>query len=270
MGYTTDFDGEVTIEPPLNQDEIDFLTDFNQTRRMHRSGGPLYVKGEGPMGQGHGPDQVHDHNQPGPDQPGLWCQWVPSDDGTFLEWDGGEKFYHPAEWMDYIVNKLLSPASRSYVDQHLGEDERLKNFTCNHFVNGEIYADGEDADDNWKLKVTNNIVEVVEFVGRYADEEPEVAPPSESELKEAFKSLGAKTTAQVKVWTLTTDLDGIVTTVSGNEQEPYDTLKANFTDAEDEDFDVTTEEGRGALIDYLTEKQGVVLYIEEHTVEVEV
>jgi len=26
-------------------------------------------------------------------QPGLWCQWIPSDDGTAIEWDGGEKFY---------------------------------------------------------------------------------------------------------------------------------------------------------------------------------
>jgi hypothetical protein len=157
MGYTTDFSGTVTIDPPLNEDEISFLEDFNRTRRMHRSGGPLFVKSDGPCGQGSGPDTVLDGNRPDPDQPGLWCQWVPDEyadpPGSELGWDGGEKFYNAAEWMEYIVNKLLSPAARAYVDAHLNEDERLKSFTCDHKVDGVIEAEGEEPGDLWKIVV---------------------------------------------------------------------------------------------------------------------
>lgn len=264
MGYTTYFSGDVSVTPPLNEDEISFLRDFNNTRRMHRSGGPLFVKGEGPYGQDHGPDTIHDSNKPDPDQPGLWCQWVPTDDGTAIEWDTGEKFYEATEWMEYIVNRLLSPAARSYVDQHVSEDSRLKSFTCDHVVTGEIYADGEDSEDNWKIKVTNNLVEVFEASMSYGDEVPEVVPPTEAEVREALKSLGAKT--KVTVYSLTTDVDEVHTSVFATEQECYESLKENFCHGEE--FDVTTTEGAGKMIDWLTEEQGVVLYIDEHAVEV--
>src|SRR5690349_23867728 len=85
MGYTTYFNGSIDIVPPLNEDEISFLKDFATTRRMHRANGPLFVKGEGHYGQGHGPDEIYDSNRPDPDQPGLWCQWVPSEDGTYID-----------------------------------------------------------------------------------------------------------------------------------------------------------------------------------------
>lgn len=270
MGYTTEFSGSVSIEPPLNADEISFLKDFNESRRMHRSGGPLFVKGEGQYGQGNGPDAVHNHNDPDPDQPGLWCQWVASDDGTELMWDEGEKFYYATEWMEYIVNSLLSEAARPYIDQHINEDERLKNFTCDHVVNGVIYADGEESDDVWKLKVTNNLVEYIEAYTAYADDEPEVKPPSEAELRAALQSLGARTTVKVKVWTLTIDTDSIMTTVYGTEQELYDSLKLNFIEtlnADGLDPDVSTPDGRSELIEFLTEQARVVLYIDEHIVE---
>ena len=157
MGYTTDFSGRVEIEPPLNAAEIDFLTDLASTRRMRRTKGPLYVKGAGDFGQGDD-DDILDHNRPDSDQPGLWCQWAPEDDGAGLEWDGGEKFYNSAEWMKYIVQNLLAPEARAYVDAHLSEDDRLAQFTCNHVVNGEILAQGEDPDDRWALIVTDNRV----------------------------------------------------------------------------------------------------------------
>jgi hypothetical protein len=41
-------------------------------------------------------------------QPGLWCQWVISEDGTKLEWDGGEKFYEYAAWLKYYINHFFS------------------------------------------------------------------------------------------------------------------------------------------------------------------
>ena len=36
MGNTTEFSGQINIEPPLNEQEIEFLNKFANTRRMHR------------------------------------------------------------------------------------------------------------------------------------------------------------------------------------------------------------------------------------------
>ncbi len=170
MGYTTDFAGEVIIVPPLNGDEIAYLNDFATTRRMDRTGGPYFVKGEGDFGQGNGPDQVNNHNGPPTGQPGLWCQWRPGDDGNVIEWDGGEKFYNSVEWMEYLIDHFLKPgAVASTVEDIDEQDARIRNFTFDHVLNGEIYAQGEDYDDRWKLVVENNVVKTAQAVITYPD-----------------------------------------------------------------------------------------------------
>jgi hypothetical protein len=62
MGYTTEFDGSVSISPPLNADEIAYLRKFAASRRMDRARGPYFVDGSGPFGQG--PDgDIRNFNQ---------------------------------------------------------------------------------------------------------------------------------------------------------------------------------------------------------------
>jgi hypothetical protein len=51
MGYTTEFDGSVSISPPLNAHEIAYLRKFAASRRMDRARGPYFVDGSGPFGQ---------------------------------------------------------------------------------------------------------------------------------------------------------------------------------------------------------------------------
>lgn len=149
MGYTTTFDGSVKIEPPLNQEEIQFLQKFNETRRMNRANGPYFVDGSGFMGQDHDPD-VRDHNRPPEGQPGLWCQWTVNDEGTEIEWDEGEKFYDADLWMTYIIEHFLkpNPIAKSQLP-----------FLQGHICNGVVDAQGEDSDDRWRLVVIDNKVE---------------------------------------------------------------------------------------------------------------
>lgn len=161
MGYTSYFMGNVTIDPPLNADEIAYLNDLSSTRRQHHKGGPLVIGSTENYGQG-AQEGVISTNDPHPDQPGLWCQWVPSEDGTTLEWDEGEKFYRSAEWMKYIVENLLAPSAVDYLIDHGPEDQRLNSFTCGHTVNGTIYVEGEESDDRWQLVVKDNVVMVAE------------------------------------------------------------------------------------------------------------
>lgn len=150
MGYTTEFSGQIEIVPPLNRFEIEFLKKFNRTRRMNRANGPYFVDGTGSYGQGEDPD-ILDHNRPPAGQPGLWCQWTPTEDGKYIEWDGGEKFYEADEWMKYIIDHFIgsNPLAKSELP-----------FLDGHVCNGEIEAQGEESDDRWKLVVTDNVVKV--------------------------------------------------------------------------------------------------------------
>lgn len=158
MGYTTRFTGRITIEPPLNAHEITYLHKFAETRHMHRERGPYFVNGTGVFGQNRDPDII-DINRPDPTQPNVYCQWVPTDDGTALVWDKGEKFYDAAEWMQYLIDHFLRDGAAASQDT----DNRLLQFfyfSFDHVCNGTIEAQGEDPNDRWRLVVTDNVVMV--------------------------------------------------------------------------------------------------------------
>jgi hypothetical protein len=125
MGYTTDFRGEFTLSKKLTKKQAEYLKRFCATRRMKRdvaklppvpkghvigewgTQGEFYCEETDDCGQGDAHGSVVDHNTPATTQPGLWCQWVPSDCGKWIEWDGGEKFYNYVEWINYIQLTIL-------------------------------------------------------------------------------------------------------------------------------------------------------------------
>lgn len=147
MGYTTDFEGRIGIFPRLSEGEIEYLNKFSDTRRMDRENGPYFIGGDGFVGQSDSPDEVYDHNRPPAGQPGLWCQWVPTDDGTALEWNQSEKFYESEKWMDYLIQHFLMPGR---IAKQIPFD--------GHMLNGVIAAQGDDPSDMWLLHVKDNIV----------------------------------------------------------------------------------------------------------------
>jgi hypothetical protein len=100
------------------------------------------------MGQGRDAD-IRDFNRPPRGQPGLWCQWIPTVDGSAIEWNGVEKFYDSEEWMRYLIEHFIGSDPKA--------NRELKLFQP-HTLNGEILAQGEDIKDRWKLIVTNNVV----------------------------------------------------------------------------------------------------------------
>ena len=189
MGYTTDFQGQLSFDRVLTNEEVNYIKKFNDSRRMKRDVSKLYdiYKGEGgnPFlpkeqtygnegeyfvgGTGHGgqdrDDTIINYNESpgiviksndedfgtywsrrtkqiedGLCQPGLWCQWTTNEEGTCLEWDGGEKFYNYVEWLKYLIN-------------HFFEKWGVK-------LNGEITWEGEESEDMGKIVVVDNVVTV--------------------------------------------------------------------------------------------------------------
>lgn len=174
MGYTTYFEGEIRIDPPLNEGEANYLRRFNRSRRMTTSAGPYFADPGSDFGQfgwsggtferaGGVKITVIDANRPPDGQPGLWCQWTPTDDGAALVWDEGEKFYDSPEWMKYIIDHFLRPGAvlsgRSPAELESAIPE-FREFTFNHVLDGEIHAQGEEPDDQWMLVVETNRVYV--------------------------------------------------------------------------------------------------------------
>lgn len=110
MGHDTECSGRIHVSPPLNKAEVDYLLRFAGTRRVLRGNGPYFVDGTGYRGQGDDPDIIGD-DQPAEGQPGLWCQWVPTEDGSAIQWDQEEKFYWGTEWMAYLIDTFLAPGA---------------------------------------------------------------------------------------------------------------------------------------------------------------
>jgi hypothetical protein len=171
MGYTTDFSGEFFVSPPLSPEQVQYLKDFNKTRRMRRDaakaaempdpvreavGLPIGVDGGYFVGstENYGQnrdDSITDYNYPPSGQPGLWCQWAPSDDGKAITWDGGEKFYNYVEWLQYLIEHFLEPWGRK--------------------LDGEIHWHGEDSADFGIIEVEANRIRISE--GRLTYSEPQ-------------------------------------------------------------------------------------------------
>lgn len=188
MGYTTEFSGEITVSPPLNEQESAYLRNFATSRRMLRRKGPYYAEPGNSWGQDHS-DDVLNYNEPAHGQPELWCQWVPTSDNTGIEWDGGEKFYSSAEWMAYLIDTFLKPGAtvqqellalqtqarekRTLVVRDASSGwiypQEFAAFTFNHLCNGSIDAAGENVDDRWRLVVRDNVVSVEQGAITYSD-----------------------------------------------------------------------------------------------------
>ena len=151
MGYTTDFEGRFKLNKKLDEDTHNYLCKFSETRRMKRKfpnnehgvDGEFFVDGGGDFGQEHDASVVN-YNQPPKTQPGLWCQWTPSDDGMFIEWNGGEKFYDYVEWLTYITKNFLEPKG--------------------YKLSGEVFWQGEDSGDRGIIVVLNN--QITTKIGR--------------------------------------------------------------------------------------------------------
>ena len=162
MGYTTNFEGELSINPPLDEAQVAYINKFSETRRMIRNArvlidtekypdplreavglelgedGQYYVGSDNDSCYNGKDKSIIDSNMPSKHQPGLWCNWIVSDQGDRLMWNGGEKFYYYVRWLQYLINHFFVKWSR--------------------ILNGDIKWQGEDINDKGIITVVNNQV----------------------------------------------------------------------------------------------------------------
>ncbi len=204
MGYTTDFNGVIKIDPPLNEKQVAYINRINKTRRMKRdvnklmelykgkhgypftkskdpnkiygNEGEYFAREDGNYGQTHDAS-VLDYNQP----PGQ-ASYDSKDFGSV--WEENEKrtaegICQPGLWCQWEVSdegdelrwdgeeKFYSYVKwLKYLDNHFFSKWKVK-------LNGTIYWEGEDFSDQGEIKVKDNVVTVHEdnVVTVHEDEE---------------------------------------------------------------------------------------------------
>lgn len=110
MGYTTNFKGYFKLDKPLTINLYEKLMELHEQRHSYET------------------------------HPSIWCQWIPTPDGDAIIWDGGEKFYSYAAWLEYIIEKHLKPN--------------------NYVLNGRVFFRGERMYDCGYITVKDNKTEL--------------------------------------------------------------------------------------------------------------
>jgi hypothetical protein len=158
MGYSTDFTGKFSLDKPLRPEHHAYLRRFSEKRHMKwrveaienvpdpvREAAGLPLGEDGGYFVGHLPaDESRytlDENDPPDSQPGLWCQWIPSEDDQTIQWDGTEKFYFYVEWLYYLIDHFIQP--------------------WGYILNGEVSWQGEEDDDYGIIIVKNNEIDEI-------------------------------------------------------------------------------------------------------------
>lgn len=88
MGYTTDFYGEIKIEPPILTKHANTINRFADIR--------------------HEDNPLKEYGVRTTAWADYYCQWVINSKGN-LEWDRGEKFYNYRQWLQYLIDKFFQP-----------------------------------------------------------------------------------------------------------------------------------------------------------------
>jgi hypothetical protein len=118
MGFSTIYLRSFKLDRPLTQDHAVVLMEFHDTE--------------------HGIDEDEDEPAGLYKPETYYCQWIPTEDWTGIEWDGIEKFYHSQEWLVYLIERFFKP--------------------WGYTLNGESPWYIDDFEEAGILKVVDNVV----------------------------------------------------------------------------------------------------------------
>ena len=162
MVYRTSFEGSFLLDKPLQQKYRAYLKKFSQTRRVkcfaeqlatypdplrEAVGLPVGPEGAYFVGKNLGyedpvvfEDDTSRFLVPPQSQPGFWCKWTPTEDGTAIVHNGHGDFYFYVEWLQYLLVHFLIP--------------------WGYTLNGTVYWRGSDEHDYGCVVVEQNTVTV--------------------------------------------------------------------------------------------------------------
>ena len=169
MPFDARYEGELTIQPPLNTAERWAVDALLRSRRVRTTQGPLDCRQS--LHKQH--QDVLDWNSPAEGQPSLYTGLTVSEDGSKLSWDGNEKPGFLTGWVVYLIDHLLKPgAVFEEVARKAPPGDPLAHFTFDHRVSGVLYGT-DSRGSSWRIYVIDNAVEQVAMEFPHDDEAEE-------------------------------------------------------------------------------------------------
>jgi len=171
MGYHTDIDGVLKIEPALTGRQLSYLREFHDVRHVRRrveiavnrpdevrmrANLPIGVEGAYAVSLSENSDGAFDYNNPPQGQPHVWCPWTVDLDGESLFVpEGYENPHEYVEWLRWLIGNVFAHWHRK--------------------VTGSVTYQGEEPDDFGRITVTHDdqgpIVAVTAGTHEIPDEE---------------------------------------------------------------------------------------------------
>ena len=126
MGYSTDFSGSFELVPALTPSQVATIGKVHRHRHSSPSGleddpMPTLPYAAPLMGnmstlapvERFPSNAVYTGREKGMAWsgpfPSAYCQWTVTSDGSYLEWDGGEKFYAYELWLRFLIEHFFKP-----------------------------------------------------------------------------------------------------------------------------------------------------------------
>lgn len=175
MHKLTKLNGDISIEPPLNKEEIEYFTKFSNTRRIDRKRGPYFVGGSNNENDNIHNDDILDFKTPPSCQPSSWCNWSVDEEGKKLFWNNDSSIENAKEWLDYIVTHFFGyePVAKLVHSHRYG-------FFNGHKLNGTITVQKTKEESPIYIIAKNNIVSMSNSL--YMEEKQDIIVHSKEKL----------------------------------------------------------------------------------------
>jgi len=176
MGFSTKYLGHLTIHPPLNDAEADWLRAFAAVdRRLYTEPyevamNPRAVEfdalQERRSGDGHHGWDPFTSLTPRDGTPYPHLDWAPCLEGCCLAWNGTEKSRMSEEWLQYLIDHFLRPGAHA----RLAGRPEFEQFTFDHVVDGVIAAERDDTRELFLIVCEDNRIRRETLVRPQPDE----------------------------------------------------------------------------------------------------
>lgn len=168
MGFSTAYLGRLTISPPLNDAEVDWLRAFAAIDRRHYhhpydvAMNPRVVQQDEAnraRGGRDAPDPFATLT-PRDGSPYPHLDWGPCMDGCCLEWTRQEKSRMAPEWIEYLIDHFLRPGANA----QSSDRPEFEHFTFDHQLNGTLAGERDDSRELFLIVVRDNALRVETLV----------------------------------------------------------------------------------------------------------
>lgn len=158
MGMHIELLGRVSIDPPLNPAETEYLRALAYAGPAREGDDPYAVpahpKLEVLLRRRRGDRPLRNLTDR---EPPMGCGWSPCGRGCCLSWSGVEKFYYPADWLTFLVTHLLGPGAAAAAS---GSPD-LDGFTFDHHLDGVVAVSCAETEELWLVVAHDNEISEV-------------------------------------------------------------------------------------------------------------